>query len=623
MWDFLVNSLRGRMILLSLIIVNVPIIVGGHLMKRSAEQSLLEEKEGKLAAMAALLDSRLEKGGYESILERRGALGKSRAEKIGVLNEELAAVTDEVAASSPGLGVGYYARDLDAILTYGPSAELGETVGRSIDLSHPGRDVMENNEFRVESGALVRGNIMNAMRPIERNGRVIGYIWANELTDNVEAQLKAMDRGITLSMLVGVVLSFLLIMALSEGTLKDVQKIVQGLRELRFDLSKRIRGLYGELGEIAGSINEMAGALAEAKNLSEHIMDGMADGIVAVDNSGKITAINAMAERLTGFTSRELMGEPYEKMFCQDPSFHSFLLDTLRTGRTHIGYESEIPVKHRMIWVSASTSRLKDHNGEVMGAVAVFRDLTERKRLEEQVNRANRLATLGELMAGVAHEIRNPLTSIKGLLQHFQASADNREWKTYLPVMLREVDRMNRIIETLLNFSRPGQADVSRTDVGKMLFDTLTLVKSRNDSKHVEFDVRVEDGLPAVELDGEQFKQVILNLAINSLQAMGESGSVRIEVGHCPEDDTVFFSFADSGPGIPDDIREKVLDPFFTTKPSGTGLGLAFAHRIVSDRGGRIIVGSSPAGGALIKIVIPRAYHEGHTSDDNRQDSYC
>lgn len=617
MWDFLVNSLRGRMILLSLIIVNVPILVGGHLMKRSAEQSLLEEKEGKLAAMAALLDSRLEKGGYEGILRRRGAAGKSREDQIQVLNEELAGATDEVAASSPGLGVGYYGRDLDAILTYGPSEELGTTVGRSIDATHPGREVMDKNQFRVESGALVRGNIMNAMRPIERNGRVIGYIWANELTDNVEAQLKALDRGITLSMLVGVVLSLLLILALSEGTLKDVQKIVQGLRELRFDLRKRITGLHGELGEIAGSINEMAGALAEAKNLSEHIMDSMADGIVAVDNSGRITAINSMAERLTGFTSRELLGEPYERVFCQDPSFHSFLLDTLHTGKPHIGYESTYPVKHRMIWVSASTSLLKDYNGEVMGAVAVFRDLTERKRLEEQVNRANRLATLGELMAGVAHEIRNPLTSIKGFLQHFQNTGDDLEWKTYLPVLLREVDRMNRIIETLLNFSRPGQPVVMRTDVGKMLLDTLTLVKSRDDSKHVEFQVHVEQGLPLVELDGEQFKQVILNLAINSLQAIEHSGKVSIEVAYSHDGDTVLFSFSDSGPGIPEELRDKVLDPFFTTKPSGTGLGLAFAHRIVSERGGHIVVGGNATGGALIKIVIPRTYHEGHGSDDH------
>ena len=367
----------------------------------------------------------------------RGALGKPRDEQIRILNQELAAVTDEIAASSHGLGVGFYARDLDAILTYGPSTALGHTIGRSIDSSHPGREVMDKNEFRVESGALVRGNIMNAMRPVERNGRVIGYIWANELTDDIQAQLTAMDRGVTLSMAVGAALSLMLILGLTGGVVGDVRKIVQGLKELRFDLRKTITGLKGEMGDVADSINEMATALANARTLSENIMDSMADGIIAVDNSGRITAVNAMAERLTGFAAQELVGKLYEEVFCRDPSFHSFLLHTLRTGELHIGCETAYPVRSGKLWISATTSPLRDYDHDIIGAVAVFKDLTERKRLEEQVNRANRLATLGELMAGVAHEIRNPLTSIKGFLQYFQTERDDEEWQHHLPMLLR------------------------------------------------------------------------------------------------------------------------------------------------------------------------------------------
>lgn len=619
MWDFWFKSLRGRMILLSLIIVNVPILVGGYLMKRSAEQALLEEKKSKLAAMAALLDFRLEPNGYEGILQRRGALGKPRDEQIRILNQELAAVTDEIAAASPGLGVGFYARDLDAILTYGPSGELGHTIGRSIDSSHPGRDVMDANQFRVESGALVRGNIMNAMRPVQRNGRVIGYIWANELTDDVQAQLAAMDRGVTLSMFVGAVLSLALILGLTEGVVRDVKKIVQGLRELRFDLRKDITGLKGEMGEVADSINEMASALANARTLSENIMDSMTDGIIAIDNSGRITAVNAMAERLTGFAAQELVGKFYEEVFCRDPSFDSFLLHTLRTGELHIGYETAYPVRSGKLWISATTSPLRNYDRDIIGAVAVFKDLTERKRLEEQVNRANRLATLGELMAGVAHEIRNPLTSIKGFLQYFQTDRDDEEWQHHLPMLLREVDRMNRIIEALLYFSRPSQSVVAPTDLAEVLQSTLMLVSNRADSKGISFDVHVKDDLPLVELDREQFKQVFLNLLINSAQAMEQSGSVEIEVSCQQETDEVKLSFADSGPGIPESIREKVFDPFFTTKKTGTGLGLAVVQRIVSARGGRVFIEDHPGGGALIRIVIPRVYNERYASDGNSE----
>jgi two-component system sensor histidine kinase AtoS len=603
------------MILVSLIIVNVPILVAGHLMKRSAEESLLQEKKNKLAAMTALLDTRLEPDGYEGILDRRGAAGKSREDRIHALNEELAAVTDEIAASSPGLGVGFYGRDLDAILTYGPSTQLGHTVGRSIASDHPGREVMAQNEFRVEFGALVRGNIMNAMRPIQRKGRVIGYIWANELTDDVRSQLNTMDRGITLSMTVGVILSMILILGLTEGVLRDVRKIVRGLRNLRFDLRHRIAGLKGEMGEVADTINEMAVALADARSLSENIMDSMADGIIAVDNLGGITAVNTMAERMTGFSARELMGKSYEEVFCRDPSFKSLLLHTLRTGEAHIGLETSHPARMGTLWISTSTSLLKNHDGAVIGAVAVFKDRTERKRLEEQVNRASRLATLGELMAGVAHEIRNPLTSIKGFLQYFQKDGNNEEWRTHLPMLLKEVDRMNRIIDELLYFSRPSRSALVPTDLAGLLQDTLMLVRSRAERKDISFEVRPAEGLPFVQLDGEEFKQVFLNLLINSVQAVGETGTIRVEAAYLEETDEVELCFADSGPGIPPSIREKVFDPFFTTKQTGTGLGLAVVQRIVFARHGRIFIEDNSGAGALIRIVIPRKMGEGSTSD--------
>jgi two-component system sensor histidine kinase AtoS len=621
MWNFWFKSLRGRMILVSLIFVNIPILVSGHLMKRSAGESLLQEKKNKLAAMAALLDSRLEPGGYEAILERLGSVGASREERILALNRELAAVTDEIAAASPGLGVGFYGRDLDAILTYGPSAQLGHTVGRSIGGDHPGRGVMLDNEFRVESGSLVRGNIMNAMRPLQRKGRVIGYIWANELTDDVQSQLNAMDRGITLTIAVGVVLSLILILGLTEGVLRDVRKIVRGLRNLRFDLGQRITGLDGEMGEVADTINEMAGALADARSLSENIMDSMADGIIAVDNFGRITAVNSMAERMTGVRQQELMDHLYEEVFCHDPSFQSLLLHTLRTGENHIGCEVSYPVSGKTLWVSTSTSLLKNHDGDIIGAVAVFKDLTERKRLEEQVNRASRLATLGELMAGVAHEIRNPLTSVKGFLQYFQKGGSSEEWRDHLPMLLKEVDRMNRIIDQLLYFSRPSQTTLVPTDLSGLLQDTLMLVRSRSEKRDISFEVRSADGLPPVELDGEQFRQVLLNLLINSVQAIDRKGSIRVDAAYLAETDEVALSFADTGPGIPASIREKVLDPFFTTKPTGTGLGLAVVQRIVSARNGRLFIEDNSGGGALIRIVLPRVNREVATADGNGKNS--
>jgi two-component system sensor histidine kinase AtoS len=250
---------------------------------------------------------------------------------------------------------------------------------------------------------------------------------------------------------------------------------------------------------------------------------------------------------------------------------------------------------------------LKDIDGNILGAVTVFKDLTERKQLEDQVSHADRLAILGELMAGVAHEIRNPLTSIKGFLQYFQNAGSAEERAQYLPMLIGEVDRMNRIIETMLYFSRPCQKVVVQTDVTLVLQETLFLVQSRAKSHGVRFEVAIEPNVPLVNLDGEQFKQVFLNLLINSLQAIDHEGKITVSAQYLPDTDEVEMTFADTGPGIPHDIREKVFDPFFTTKQAGTGLGLAVTQRIVIAQGGTIDIGDNPGGGALIRIVIPRA----------------
>jgi len=619
MWEFWGKSLRGRMLLVSLIIVNIPILVASYAMKHSAEQSLLAEKKSKLAAITVLFDSRLGPQGYEGILKRYGVHEGTKEEKLRILNRELMVITDEIAASSPGLGAGYYAKDLDAIVTYGPSQQFGYTVGWAIRSDHPGRQVMNNNEFRVEFGTLVRGNIMNAMRPLQRDGAVIGYVFVNELTDDVRAQVAAMDKSISISVIVGIILSLLLIISLTEGMMRDVQSVIYGVKELKFNLRRRITGLKGEMGEVAATINEMATALVNARSLSENIMDSIADGLIAVDTQGKITAFNRAAEQMTGFTQQDVMGKFYEEVFHMERYCPSLLIDTLRTGESHIAGELRYPVKNGTLWISTTTSLLRNLNGEIIGAVVVFKDLTERKQLEEQVTRAERLASLGELAAGVAHEIRNPLTGIKGFLQYFQTAGTEEERQKYLPMLLREVDRMNKIIEGLLYFARPCQAALALTDLNRVIQDTMMLIRSRAQHQGIVFTINLPADLPQVELDEEQYKQVFLNLFINSVQAMEQAGSVHVSGRYIREADAVELSFADNGPGIEEHLKKKVFDPFFTTKKTGTGLGLSVVHRLVTAQGGNVFLEDNPGGGTIVRLIIPRM-RKGESPDDERKD---
>ncbi|WP_245534726.1 ATP-binding protein [Treponema primitia] len=257
-------SIQGKIIFILLFIMTITFLTTWYMVRYVTQTLVLNEKGSKLLGLTEILNSRLGADSYDAILERNGASAASREAKIAVLNRELRDSTDEMASAYPGLGVGYYSRDLDAILTYGPSASYGRSVGGPIPPEHPGRRVMASNRAEVASGTMVRGKIMNAMSPIERGGRVIGYIWANELTTDIETQFKDTTRRIFLILGLTYVVSILLVVLFSRNMVRDINNIVTGVRELRFDLTKKIKRAGGELGEVAESINTMAADVVKA-----------------------------------------------------------------------------------------------------------------------------------------------------------------------------------------------------------------------------------------------------------------------------------------------------------------------------------------------------------------------
>ncbi|MDR2605119.1 MAG: response regulator [Desulfovibrio sp.] len=261
---FLLSPL-GKMLLASLILMNVPLFLACFKIMDVMEKTFLEEKAGKLTGYARLLAARLDPGGYRALLRRDGAENAPREEQILVLNRELAGVTDEAAAAAEeGLGIGFYSRELDAIITYGPSSLFGETVGRSIAPDHPGRGVMASAKAETTFGLMVRGEIMNAMVPLIREGQVIGYVWANETAADVRARVADALRVAVAIMLVFSCAAFVPALLLSRRAVQDVAHIVDGIRRLHDDLSVRLPEADGELGEVSGSINAMAEALQKA-----------------------------------------------------------------------------------------------------------------------------------------------------------------------------------------------------------------------------------------------------------------------------------------------------------------------------------------------------------------------
>ena len=603
------KTIRYKMLLLTLIIVTIPILITGFIVKFQAKESLLAEKQTKLFGFARLLDEHLGDG-FDSILVKKNLINADRNTKIKALNEALYEYTDIVAGVNVGIGVGYYNKELDAIITYGPSENYAGKVGLSIEGTHLGRKVMETNQSMVQFAPLVRGNVMNTMIPIQREGKNIGYIWANELTDDIQAQVTVMEKNIYLALLIGIIVSTILIMAVTDRFLKDVEGIKTGLEGLQFDLKKNIRPMNGEMGEIVEAINQMAQSLLDARSLNENIMYSIADGVVTINRKGLIMTVNQAGEKITGFSLSEIIGKPYREVFCEGNDFHSLLLDTLETGTTHIGIEMDYPVRDRWVYISTSTTMLKDSHNQSIGAVVVFKDLTQQHRLQQQVYRAERLAALGELMANIAHEIRNPLTAIKGFVQYLQNVDNEEERQEYMPVIIKEVDRVNRVIEELLHFARPCKACYSFVDINEIIKKTLILFKNKSTSQQVDFSLSLTKGLLQIEADAEQIKQVLLNLLINGMQAISEKGCVEISTWQW-EETAIYVRIRDTGSGIKADDVQKVFDPFFTTKVTGTGLGLAVVQRIISDHYGNIEIDSREGEGTSVTLKLPVSHQGG------------
>ncbi|HYR02732.1 MAG TPA: ATP-binding protein, partial [Syntrophobacteria bacterium] len=266
-------------------------------------------------------------------------------------------------------------------------------------------------------------------------------------------------------------------------------------------------------------------------------------------------------------------------------------------------------------------------DGHCRSAVIVLRDLREIERLEQEVRRAEKLAAVGELAAGVAHEIRNPLSSIRGLAQFLrQVLAGGSKEREYAEIMVREVDRINRVVTDLLTIARPQEPDLAPTDLQELLNHSVGLLQGDADRRGVEIRRVIPSELPEVVMDENQMTQALLNLILNALQAVETGGTIRVGASVDPFDSRLHLWVEDDGPGIPSGQMGKIFDPFFTTRAKGTGLGLSIVQKIVTHHRGEIRVESPPKGsarGSRFTISIPVDLHRsnGRGESANRRGS--
>jgi two-component system sensor histidine kinase HydH len=343
-------------------------------------------------------------------------------------------------------------------------------------------------------------------------------------------------------------------------------------------------------------------ALQEMRTYTQRVVESMADGLLSVDAQGRITTANPRASQLLALAQENLQGRSFADVFGRTSlTLNPVLRRGLALEEREIGWMSsngeETPL-------AVSVTPLTGDQGEVSGAVVLLRDLRTLKALQQRVERTERLAALGRLAAGVAHEIRNPLGAIRGLVQYFQATwKEHSEQRVYLDVILREVDRLNRVVSDLVEFARPREPQREPHDLVEIVRHAVTLVQSDVRAKGIHIVHDLEERLPPLLVDRDLVLQALLNILLNAVEAMESGGELRIRLAD--SSGWVELAIHDTGRGIPPDHVERLFDPFFTTKPQGTGLGLAIAHSAIQVHEGEIIVTSTPGKGTTVTIRLP------------------
>lgn len=365
--------------------------------------------------------------------------------------------------------------------------------------------------------------------------------------------------------------------------------------------------------------NQLRQSLAEKDRISNYlnnILESLISGVLAIDRNGKITLFNRAAEEILGYKTDQVLGKSYMKIMGKKVSKELTPLHTLKTKVSHLNEEKEIETgKGKKIPLGFSTSLLTDSEGNHLGAVEVFFDLTRLKNLEEEVTRVKTLAALGEMAATVAHEVRNPLGGIAGfaaLLERDLEADDPR--KRLVNKIIEGVEILNRLVINLLNYTKAIKLNPQKLDFIKFLNDTLNFfqidlssrVKNISLSKHFPKD-EIE-----CWIDPEQFRQVVLNVLRNSVQAMPQGGKIDIYSNLIPleGDDKVVLKISDNGEGMSEETQEKLFTPFFTTKDGGTGLGLPTVKKIVEAHKGSVEIESEPDQGTTITVSLPKRINE-------------
>lgn len=371
-------------------------------------------------------------------------------------------------------------------------------------------------------------------------------------------------------------------------------------------------GIAGYVG-VAHNLSEirrLEDELSAKNRFMANILQDSADAIVTLDPDDYITSWNRGAEAIFGYSASEALGKHVSILVPPTLRESQELAEIKKRLEKHGAVRSlqteRMTKDGRSLQVIFTRTAIRDQDGKLVGSSAVVKDVTTYRNLERQLADAEHLATLGELSAGLAHEIKNPLAGIKGAIDVIRDSMPTSDMhREVLGDVLHEVNRIDRIVRDLLNYAKPKPPSLSAIHLPEMVQRIIAIARQSVNRELISFKVEVESAPPDFTGDETQLEQALLNLLLNAQNAVPNGGTVTVRMSHDPLESVVRLEVEDDGVGIPEEIRSKIFHPFFTTRTDGTGLGLATCLKNVQYHGGTIEVESQLGRGTRFTITIP------------------
>ncbi len=342
-----------------------------------------------------------------------------------------------------------------------------------------------------------------------------------------------------------------------------------------------------------------------ARDYAENLIRTANVIVIGLDNKANLKVFNETAEQITGYTREELEKIGWFNTLMPPDRYSRVRREILEQFKAGVPKHLEGPIRtksgedRQIAW---SNSEVRE-GGKVTGTISFGLDITDRKREEADLLRSSRLATLGVVAAGLAHEIGNPLASLSTRLRLMEETEDPAFWRESIGLLHRQLTRISHIVHGVSRFSRPPRLEPAACDVNALVADALDIVRFHEGARHCQIGMELAPHSPSVVARADQLAQVFLNMGLNALEAMPEGGALTVSTGI--SGDHVQILFSDSGTGLTDEARKEMFNAFYTSKPDGMGLGLSIAKSIITGHNGRIEFGNNEEGGAWFRVLLP------------------